>query len=158
MKIRKATARDMDEITGLLIEFKEELTDFEPEDLKIFRKKEKSLNLIKKSVKKEVENKNGRLLVADDNGKIIGFAYGTILDYNHMVFRTLRYGKLNHLWVRNKYRKKGISSTLKEDMFSWFKQKKCKYIELLVLDGNHAKDIYKKWGFEVVLDTMRKRI
>jgi len=29
---------------------------------------------------------------------------------------------------------------------------------LLVLDGNHAKDIYKKWGFEVVLDTMRKRI
>ena len=66
MKIRKATRKDLDSLTELLIEFKKGLTEYEPDDLKVFRRKEKSLELIKMSVKEEIENKKGLFLVLED--------------------------------------------------------------------------------------------
>ena len=158
MKIRKANKNDLEQLTQLIIEFKEGLTDFEPEDLKVFRRKEKSMGLIKKSVQEEIDNPNGLFLVAEDEKKLVGFAFGTIRENIHMVFDTVKFGMLNHIWLTKNYRGQGLASKFKEELFQWFKSKDCKYIKLLVLDANPAKQIYEKWGFKIVLDSMVKVI
>ena len=157
MKIRNATRDDLSSLIQLLIEFKEGLTDYEPEDMKVFRRKEKSLKLIKKSIENEIKNKNGLFLVVEDKNKLVGFAFGTLHENNHMVFETVKYGMLNHIWIKDDYRGKGLASKLKDKLFKWFKDNNCKYIRLLVLDINPAKHIYEMWGFEMILDEMVKK-
>ena len=145
-------------LTKLIIEFKEGLTNFEPEDLKQFRRKEKSIKLIQKSVQEEIQKPNALFLVAEEKNKLIGFAFGTLKENKHMVFKTVKYGMLNHIWVSKKFREQGLSSKFKDELFKWFNNNNCKYITLLVLDANPAKQIYEKWGFEIVLDSMEKII
>jgi len=97
-------------------------------------------------------------LVVEDNKKLIGFAFGTIQKNIHMIFETVKFGMLDHIWITNNFRGQGLASKLKNELFEWFKEKDCKYIKLLVLDSNTAKKIYEKWGFEIVLDSMVKVI
>ncbi|MEA3515380.1 MAG: GNAT family N-acetyltransferase [Nanoarchaeota archaeon] len=158
MEIRKVNNNDLEQLTQLIIEFKEGLTDFEPEDLKVFRRKIKSSDLIKKSVKEEIDNPNGLFLVAEDENKLVGFIFGTIRENTHMVYDTVKFGMLNHIWITNNYRGRGLASKFKDNLFQWFKDNNCKYIKLLVLDANPTKHIYEKWGFEIVLDSMVKVI
>lgn len=158
MVIRKASKKDLDGLVELLIGFKEDLTQYEPEDLRIFRREEKSFSEIKRAVRSEIGNKDGRFLVVEEKGKLIGFCYGSVGKRRHMVFKPVIYGMLEHLWVREEYRGKGFASKLKNEFFKWFKEKGCKYVQLLVFDVHPAKKIYEKWGFELVLDRMVKKI
>ncbi|RLG14213.1 MAG: hypothetical protein DRN66_02610 [Candidatus Nanohalarchaeota archaeon] len=121
IKIRKATKKDLDSLTQLLIEFKEVLTEYELEDLKVFRRKEKSLNSIKESVKAEIDNKKGLFLVAEDKDKLVGFGFGTLQEKNHLVFKTAKYRRLKHIWIKEEYRGKGLASKLKDRLFSGLK-------------------------------------
>ena len=158
MKIRKAIKKDLSSLTQLIIEFKECLTDYEPKYLKVFRRKEKSPTLIKKSVEQEIENKNGLFLVVEDKNKLVGFAFGIINNTNHMVFKVVKYGLLSHIWIKHESRGQGLSSKLKDKLFNWFEKNNCEYIKLSVLDINPAKHIYESWGFEMVLDEMVRKI
>jgi len=154
VRIRKATIKDLAPLTQLLIKFNERLTKYKPRDLKVFRRKEKSLNAIRESVKKEIKNKKGLFLVAEDKNNLVGFVFGTLQENNHMVFKTVKYGMLSHLWVKENYRGKGLATQFKKTLSVWFKKNNCKYIKLSVPDTDPAKRLYKKWGFEVLSDLM----
>lgn len=156
MHIRQAVLSDVDTLTTVLIDFKEGLTDYEPEDLKVFRQKHKSEDSIKQAVTSEIDNEHGLFLVIEDEDTIIGFGFGTVEENNHMVFETLTYGMLQHIWIHQDYRRRGLASELKEQLFDWFRQNDCSYVRLRVLDTNPAKQLYAKWGFEIVLDSMVK--
>ncbi len=156
--IRKATLSDLDDLIKLLVLFKRDLTNYVPDDLKVFRKKEKPISLIRESVKEELENKKGLFLVIEEKKELIGFGYGTINEYVHMLFEPVRHGMLNHIWIKENFRGKGFSSMLKDRLFDWFVDNDCKYVKLLVLDINPAKEIYENWGFELYLDSMIKVI
>ncbi|MFC1768617.1 GNAT family N-acetyltransferase [Nanoarchaeota archaeon] len=158
MKIVTATKKDLDVIVDLMIQFKEYLSKFEPKDMLCFREVEKSHPKIRKSVLKEIMNPNGRFLVLKNDNEIIGFVYGSIEVYNHLVFKPLKRGVLQHLWVDKNYWGRGLSSKLKNHLFKWFKMKKCKYVVLYVLDRNPSHKIYKKWGFENLIETMVKKL
>lgn len=156
MIIRQANLNDLKSVTNSFIEFKEELIRFRPKYQESLRKK--SFSSIQSFVKMEIENKDGLFLIAEDKGELAGFAYGTIQEYQHAVFEGIIYGKLNHIWVKSNYRKNGLSLKFKEQLFNWFQKNNCKYIEIIVLENNPAKEIYEKWGFETALGIMRKII
>ena len=119
MEIRKANNNDLEQLIQLMIEFKDGLTDFEPEDLKVFRRKIKSIDLIKKSVKEEIDNPNGLFLVAEDENKLVGFAVGTTRENIHLVYDTVKSGMLNHIWITNNYRGRGLASKFKDNLVQW---------------------------------------
>ena len=75
-----------------------------------------------------------------------------------MLFKDIKYGTLNYIWIDKNYRHREIGTELKDKLLKWFKKEKCQYINLVVLEKNPAKKIFKKWGFDKVLSLMRKKI
>jgi ribosomal protein S18 acetylase RimI-like enzyme len=158
VKIRRANKKDLPYITKLIIEFKEYLARFEPKDLKPYSLKERPLNEIKKRVLKKLNNKKGRFLVAEDKGKIVGFVYGSIEVFKHLVFEPYKRGNIQHLWVSREYRNRGIGTRLKKEISDWLKKNKCEYSRLRVPYKNPARKLYKKWGFEDSREIMIKKL
>ncbi|MFT4250058.1 MAG: N-acetyltransferase family protein [Candidatus Woesearchaeota archaeon] len=156
MNIRVANKNDLDKLTNIFIDFKEELTAYEPEDIKVFRRNKKPFSLIKQAVSKKITDTKGMFLLAEEGNQVIGFGFATLKENDHVVFKTVRYGFINNMWVHKSYRGEGIASKIKNELFSWFKKNNCGYVELSVLDTNPAKKMYEKWGFEVTLTSMKK--
>ena len=158
MIIRKAIIEDLDKLTKIFIEFKEEIKKFEQEKFKVFKDKKKPYEIIKNSVKKKITNEKNLFLVAYEEDEIIGFMYGFIREFNHLVYESFTYGEIAHVWVKEKFRKNGISSALKDKLFGWFKINNCKYAKLYLLEKNPAIGIYENWGFEPALKIMKKKL
>ncbi len=158
MIIRKASIEELDKLTKILIKFKEEVREFEQENFRAFKNKKKPYEIIKNSVEKKIANEKGLFLVACEEDEIIGFIYGFIREFNHLVYEAFTYGEIAHIWVKEEFRRNRISSALKNKLFEWFKTNNCKYIQLQVLDNNPSLGIYEKWGFEPVLKIMKKKL
>src|SRR3990170_6365032 len=154
MKIRKATLNDLYQLTDLTIKFKLELVQYSPEYMLPYRQEQKTTEEIQKNIKTEIENPTGRYLVATDKYKIIAFSYGSHKHTNHVLFKDIKYGTLNYIWIDKNYRHREIGTELKDKLLKWFKKEKCQYINLVVLEKNPAKKIFKKWGFDKVLSLM----
>ncbi len=158
MIIKKASLEELDKLTKILIEFKEEIKVLEQEKFRVFKNKKKPYELIKNSVEKKIKNEKNLILIAYEDDEIIGFIIGIIKEFNHLVYEPFTYGELMTLWVKEEFRKNGISSALRDELFEWFKTNNCKYVQLQVLDKNPALGIYEKWGFEPVLKIMKKKL
>src|SRR3989344_8181178 len=126
MKLRKAGNKDVTALTTFLIEMKESLTEYEPDNLKIFRRKEKSFTSVRSAVKSAIGNKQGLFLVAESDGGIMGFAFGTLQKTHSFVFIPVKYGLFNYIWTKEEYREKGVATKLKNVLFHWFKKNNCK--------------------------------
>jgi len=158
--IKEAKIRDLERLTSVLIVYKRELTDFFNNDFKIFRQEEKSVREIKRAVEKNLLHDSHTKIIYIENvdGEIIAMSYGMLLFSDHLLFKPIKYGKIAGLWVNKEFRGKGLASMLKEFLFVWFKANKCKYIQMIILKDNPDFEIFMKWGFVSVLETMRKKI
>ena len=111
-----------------------------------------------KYLKKNIQGRNGLVLVAEDNGKLIAYNLSYIKD-NIPVFAMKKIGAIADLFVDEKYRGKGISSEFKKRVFEWFKSKKMKHVEIALYPQNkRAFSIYKKWGFKDYHIALRREI
>ena len=153
MNIRKANMSDLDELTHLFNEFNEDLLEYYNTNLK-----RKSTTLIKEEIKKKIIDKTSLFLVVEINDELIGFGSGSILIHEPMVFESVKYGKLYHMWIKHEFRNKKFSSVLKDNLFDFFRTNKCKYVEISVLENNTAKEIYLNWGFKPHFNVMRKEL
>ncbi|MCK4730500.1 MAG: GNAT family N-acetyltransferase [Candidatus Aenigmarchaeota archaeon] len=158
MIIKKASIEELDKLTKILIEFKEEVKEFEQEEFRVLKNKKKPYEIIKNSVEKKITNEKSLFLVAYEKDEIVGFMDGILREFNHLVYEPFTYGEIMHIWVKEEFRKNGISSALKDKLFKWFKTNNCKYVKLYLLDKNPALGIYEKWGFEPVMKIMKKKL
>ncbi len=158
MIIKKASIEELDKLTKILIEFKENVKEFEQEEFRVFKNKKKPYETIKNSVEKKITNEKNLILIAYEEKEIVGFMTGILREFNHLVYEPFTYGEIMNLWVKEEFRKNGISSELRDELFKWFKVNECKYIRLQMLDSNPALGIYEKWGFEPVLKIMKKKL
>ncbi|PGO25842.1 GNAT family N-acetyltransferase [Bacillus cereus] len=78
------------------------------------------------------------LLIAAETDNILGFyiAYGKKVS-----------GKIEVLFVDEKYRRNGLGLKLMNSAMEWFKEKQIYEIELTVVYGNEAVSFYEKLGF-----------
>jgi len=79
---------------------------------------------------RELERDAARILVAEEGGDILGYAYATLeeRDWNDLLDAC---GKLNDLYVDAGARRRGIARALVEATFAWFRERKAPQVVLL---------------------------
>jgi len=109
-----------------------------------------------------VEDNEGKIFVAKENDKIIGFIAGIIMKfeendkYSYVIHKR---GEVTELMVTNSLQAKGIGSKLLETMENYFKSVGCEYIQIDVFGYNtNAIKFYDKHNYETRMLTVVKKI
>ena len=103
----------------------------------------------------DINNMDGKIFVAEENGKITGFIQGVIIEHKKGddIFYDLSHspskeGWVGLLFVKPEYRGGGTGQQLLDEMKNYFISKNCTSIRLLVLsDNKHAIAVYEKNSF-----------
>src|SRR4029079_19174344 len=79
---------------------------------------------------RELTRQAARILVAEENDRILGYAYATLegRNWNDLLDAC---GKLNDLYVDGAARRRGIARALVEATFAWFRERKAPRVVLL---------------------------
>ncbi len=143
MKVRTITTKQIHEIKDLW----QELNAHHVLKSTVF--KDHFLNF---TFKKRMEGlkKRERLIgfVAEEKGKKIGYCIATV--HNSI-------GEIDSLYVRSRYRGKGVGEQLMSLALEWIKQQACGTTTLSVAEGNEeVLGFYRRFGFSERLIVMQK--
>ncbi len=105
--------------------------------------------------RKDFLNKNEVFIIAENNGKISGYAEG-IIEKTSSKLKAKNVGILESLYIRSGYRGKGLGEKLSLQLLKWFKSRNIKSYKLVVHHANSkAYKLYKKLGFKDYFLEMR---
>ncbi|MDD5171530.1 MAG: GNAT family N-acetyltransferase [Candidatus ainarchaeum sp.] len=97
--------------------------------------------------RKNMRSRNGLLLVAEEDGKIIGYSLNNIKS-NVRLFKVKKYGYLSDIFVAKTHRKRGIGNAFLKAALGWFRKKRMRYAAIAYRACNRqAGQVYSKWGF-----------
>ena len=159
--IRKAKLSDLDELVNLWNEFiitsNAILVRKNPELKPYLALKKDFLKLIKKWLVKTIRSRNSLVTLVEDKNRIVGVCV-TKINKNNPIMRLEKLGYINDIYVKKEYRGTGISSKFKNEALTWLKNKGIKHISLSVdFSNEHARKVYKNWGFiDYSIDKRRK--
>ncbi len=141
IKIRKAIVADL----PTLLDFEQQLITVErPMDISL--EKEKKIHYY--DIGAFIKSEKAEVFVAVAETEIIGSGYGLIKN-NDSKFKHPIYGYVGFMFVIEKYRGKGISTLILNQIFNWFKTKNITETRLKVYEENpSAIKAYEKIGFE----------
>lgn len=111
-------------------------------------KENTSLEYAKKMYKKTKRDKNSIYIVGEAEGKIVSHLKITIIETLYEEMNT--YAILNHVGVKEDYRRHGIATKMLDYAFDICKKRNCKKVELWsnnVRTAAHA--CYYNYGFEL---------
>ncbi|MBO4813072.1 GNAT family N-acetyltransferase [Candidatus Saccharibacteria bacterium] len=98
----------------------------------------------------DAESKNGKIYVAVDNGNLVGFVQGVIIEKDDLQHVPQRDGWIGLLYVEDRYRNKNVGNELMTRMREFFRSENCDSVKLFCSSANvGALEFYKKVGFEV---------
>lgn len=104
-------------------------------------------------IENTLEDTHTRVFVAEENGEIVGYVMGVIVDMLPEVFEAERSGFLADIFVSPDYRKAGTGRALVEALKAWFRGRNIHHFEWYVASSN--KDGIAFWravnGQEVML-------
>ena len=160
--IRKAKLKDVDLILNFekkLIKSADDIINkYCPQHFVDFRLKKDYEKILSKYIKGRIYSKNDAIFIAELNGKPVGHMIISIKK-SHPIFEMEKYGRINTVYVEEKFRDKRISSKLKDEAYKWFKKKDIHRVSLNVIPENEkALRTYKKWGFSTSLLEMRMSV
>ena len=99
---------------------------------------------------KDVKNMNGKIYVAEKDGKIVGFVQGVIIEHKFgedpifdLSHEPRKEGWIGLLFVEPAYRCSGFGKDLMDKIEEYFVSQNCDCVRLLVLNNNNAVDFYK---------------
>ena len=103
----------------------------------------------------DVKNMNGKVLVSEEDGQVVGFIQGVIIEHRKgddeiydLSHKPSKDGWIGLLFVKPEFRSSGVSRELLDKMKEYFKSEECTSIRLLVLSDNiHDVNVYEKSGF-----------
>ena len=151
MIIRKATLKDFEELKKLWAEFflLEASTD-----------ERVNTEWVKQGLPvalgKSLRNKNEATFVAEEKGKLVGYASSEIIPNSRRI-RYEKQGHLYNLYVIPRYRGKNIGKRLLEKSLDWFKKRKVKDLKIMAYEWNkRAQKLYRKYGFRDYMLMMMK--
>lgn len=112
------------------------------------------------------EDMDGAIYVAEENGEVVGFIQGVIIDHQpgqdavfDAVHAPRKDGWIGLLYVEPEQRGSGIGRALLDEMKRYFQSKNCDTLRLKVLSGNqHAIAFYEKYGLTAHEVEMAKRL
>lgn len=108
-----------------------------------------------------VDSQGGFVLLADDDGLVIGFLIGIVAKEDGHFIDPLRrdFGDIHDLYIANTHRGRGLAKQLLAEAEKRFQAMGISRIDLYVLEGNNkAIDFYKSQDFVVHELCMSKKI
>ncbi|MDP3934620.1 MAG: GNAT family N-acetyltransferase [Candidatus Giovannonibacteria bacterium] len=149
--IKKATNKDLSGIMELI----KDVTDYHYKIDKYYKPFSKYKGL-DKYTKEQLKGKSVKMLVAEDDGKIIGRIVGVIIKPPPYV-SPKKIGNIDDIFIKEAYRHKRTGEKLLKELLKWFKEKKIKHIRLSVDARNKiGVKAWKKFGFYDYRIEMRK--
>ena len=107
---------------------------------------------------RELKRDAARILAAEDDGRIVGYAYATLeeRDWNDLLDAC---GKLNDLYVDAGARRRGIARALVAAVFDWFRERKAPRAVLLsAWENPEAHAFFEALGFRRTMVEMTAEI
>jgi len=130
MEIRLATQEDFEQFLPLKEEF-----------FKEYGISKESKKFILEEFKEYLKH---IIIVALEDNKIIGYLCGIIEENLYEKF-----GDLGEIFVKKEFRRKGISTKLKDKFIEFLKSKGITLCRIEVNPDNPAQEVYRKWGFKI---------
>ncbi len=93
-------------------------------------------SLYARSLSDRLKDSHTRVLVAEEEGRIVGYVLGVVVDLVPEMFEQEAGGFLADIFVLEAYRGQGIGTALVLALTDWFKQKGLKHFEWHVAAGN----------------------
>ena len=113
-----------------------------------------------KETVKEVEEKNGKIFLLQDDNKIVGLVVGLINNEAGDLepgFRAPKRGRITELIVTKKYRSKGYGKILLNKMEAYLKEQGCQDILIGVFAYNEsALNFYERNGYHLRMTEVTK--
>lgn len=111
-----------------------------------------------------LSDEDGLVLVVEDGGDLVGFAYGRVVSRRDYLPETV--GFINLIYVREGHRRKGTGIRLVRELCSFFRARDVDEVNLNHIKGNtEGESFWTKLGFEVVrvtantpLEALEKRL
>jgi ribosomal protein S18 acetylase RimI-like enzyme len=143
IKIEEAKRKDIKSI----VELGKEMADFHQRVDDYYVSGNEAENSFKKRLGEILSERGAKVLIAKAKNRIL--AYGiAFIEKPKTYIKPKKIGHLTDLYVREKYRKKGIGRQMFNKFLEWFKTYSIKHIELSVDAKNKiAIAAYKKYGF-----------
>ncbi len=155
IKIRKAKRADIDAIVKL----NSGLTDYHHKiDPDYWSPSSKTRGPFRKFISGQIGKRNSLSLVAEDDGKAVGYFTGNILVPKPAV-KIRKIGHLGHGFLLPEYRSQGIARKAGEMLVEWFKKKGIRLLELSVDSRNNVG--VRAWeglGFKEFMKKMKLEI
>ena len=158
IKITEYSEKYSEEVKKLLIELQEHIADLDKEKYNILTD-QFGEQYFEKTIK-EVQEHNGKILLAQEDDKITGLIAGIINNEaeESFCFRAPKRGKITEFIVSEKFRSHGTGKLLLEKMEDFFKKSGCRDVLLEVFGSNkEARKFYCSKGYgERTVEMMKK--
>lgn len=152
--IRRATKADLNKIANLLEKQGMYHARLDP----LHKRVSRTRPIINKFLRASLYSPKSLLLVAEVNGKIVGFSRAH-LGVRPPIFSVRKYGHIDDIYIIPAYRRKRIAEQLLLECNKWFCKKGMAFVDLSVHIRNKlGQNAWKKHGFKDAVMHMRKRI
>ena len=131
--IRPAKIKDVKAIAKLNMELMKHVGQYDP----ILKLKKGALAMMEAWQKKGVYIHRQKLIVAEDNGKIVGFM-GAKINVRPAIYEVQEVGFIADTYVLPAYRRQGISKRMTEMVFEWLKSKGMTHVHLFAVTKNET--------------------
>jgi GNAT superfamily N-acetyltransferase len=109
-------------------------------------------------VGKWIRSANGIVIIAESEGKAIGYSLGYIKK-NTPIYSLKEIGYIGDLYVEKRFRGFGVGTMMKDSMLDWFRKRKMHYVSIAVHESNSAAhEVYASWGFSDYYREMRQKL
>jgi len=149
LKIRRAANVDVDRIVELRLLLQHHV---EASNSLGWQITEEGKKLLKQNVKNNLAENDICVLLAEADGKIIGYVQGEVTSRSDYLPRTV--GHVSLIYVMKKFRRKGVGKRLMQDLCKFFNLNKAEHLSVRYMIGNvEAEGFWTKLGFEPIITT-----
>lgn len=144
MLIRNATKQDIQFIVKLV----REIVDYHQIIDKYYKDYSGYDDIeIKNHFEKLIKDGNTKIIIAEENEKVIGYFMGVIEKAPQYVLPK-EIGVILDAFIEGEYRNQGVGKKIFKELLEWFKKKKVEHIELTVDARNKiGLNAWRKFGF-----------
>lgn len=154
--IRRATPADLPWIGRLGALLVEEHYEFDPR--RFLAAKPRTPADYASFISTQLEDSDKAVLVADDNGNVVGYAYAAIEGYDYMALRGPA-GVLHDLVVNPEHRNRGVGLLLLDAALAFFKSRGVPRVVLSTAERNEAAQrLFARMGFRRTMIEMTREM
>ena len=135
MIIRAVTREDADKVGQLwleLVTFHRQLSDLMPIPA------DEGVQRYASRIRWSIDDNHVQAFVAEENGELIGYVYGTVVDLLPEMFMDERAGIVGDIYVKAANRGQGVGTALMQAMKDWFKLREVNHYEWYVAAMNES--------------------